>query len=158
MPPPPPPRTFWSLGAQKCSCKHFPWHFSSEKSILGKCRSSLFLCQVNDHLHFKAFEIPLLTVQVKLINLIKILAWFIATNLIFSKDFFLNKFSSKKGQNEDEATASSCLILATALWWRWIVQQQQQQQQQHFISPHNIQEIKIYNNSTDDDRGAGCPK
>ena len=36
-------------------------------------------------------------------------------------------------------------------------QQQQQQQQQHFISPHN-QEIKIYNNSTDDDRGAGCPK
>ena len=24
-------------------------------------------------------------------------------------------------------------------------------QQQHFISPHNIQEIKIYNNSTDDD-------
>ena len=37
-------------------------------------------------------------------------------------------------------------------------QQQQQQQQQHFISPHNIQEIKIYNNSTDDDRGAGCPK
>ena len=32
-----------------------------------------------------------------------------------------------------------------------------QQQQQHFISPHNIQEIKIYN-STDDDRGAGCPK
>ena len=37
-------------------------------------------------------------------------------------------------------------------------QQQQQQQQQHFISPHNIQEIKIYNNSTDNDRGAGCPK
>ena len=37
-------------------------------------------------------------------------------------------------------------------------QQQQQQQQQHFISPHNLQEIKIYNNSTDDDRGAGCPK
>ena len=34
---------------------------------------------------------------------------------------------------------------------------QQQQQEQHFISPHNIQEIKIYNNSTDDDRGAGCP-
>ena len=33
-----------------------------------------------------------------------------------------------------------------------------QQQQQHFPSPHNIQEIKIYNNSTDDDRGAGCPK
>ena len=26
-----------------------------------------------------------------------------------------------------------------------------QQQQQHFISPHNVQEIKIYNNSTDDD-------
>ena len=26
------------------------------------------------------------------------------------------------------------------------------------ISPHNIQEIKIYNNSTGDDRGAGCPK
>ena len=156
MPSPPPPRTFWNLGAQKCSCKHFPWHFSSEKSILGKCRSSLFLCQVNDHLHFKAFEIPLLTVQVKRINLIKILAWFIATNLIFSKDYFLNKLnvSSKKGQNEDEATASSCLMLATARWWRWIVQQQQQ----HFISPHNIQEIKIYNNSTDDDRGAGCPK
>ena len=32
-----------------------------------------------------------------------------------------------------------------------------QKQQQHLISPHNIQEIKIYNNSTDDDRGAGCP-
>ena len=32
------------------------------------------------------------------------------------------------------------------------------QWQQHFISPHNIQEIKIYNNSTDDDRGTGCPK
>ena len=31
---------------------------------------------------------------------------------------------------------------------------QQQQQQQHFISPHNIQEIQIYNNSIDDDRGA----
>ena len=29
-----------------------------------------------------------------------------------------------------------------------------QQQQQHFISPHNMQEIKIYNNSTDNDRGA----
>ena len=26
---------------------------------------------------------------------------------------------------------------------------QQQQQQQHFISPHNIQEIKMYNNSTE---------
>ena len=37
-------------------------------------------------------------------------------------------------------------------------QQQQQQQQQHFIWPHNVQEIKIYNNSTDADRGAGCPK
>ena len=36
--------------------------------------------------------------------------------------------------------------------------QQLQQQQQHFISPHNIQEITFYNNSTDDDRGAGCPK
>ena len=35
--------------------------------------------------------------------------------------------------------------------------QQQQQQQQHFIAPHNIQEIKIYNNSTYDDRGAGSP-
>ena len=34
----------------------------------------------------------------------------------------------------------------------WIVRQQQQQQQ-YFISPHNIREIKIYNNSTDDDRG-----
>ena len=28
-----------------------------------------------------------------------------------------------------------------------------------FISPHNIQEMKkIYNSSTDNDRGAGCPK
>ena len=27
-----------------------------------------------------------------------------------------------------------------------------------FFSPHNIQERKIYNNSTDKDRGAGCPK
>ena len=25
------------LEAQKCSCKHFLWHFYSEKSILGKC-------------------------------------------------------------------------------------------------------------------------
>ena len=37
-------------------------------------------------------------------------------------------------------------------WWI------QQQQQQHFISPHNMHKIKIYNNSTDNDRGAGCPK
>ena len=41
---------------------------------------------------------------------------------------------------------------------RWEQQQQQQQQQQHFISLHNIQEIEIYNNSTDDDRGAGWEK
>ena len=57
--PPTPPRKFWNLEAQKCSCKHFPWHFSSEKSIFGKCRSSLlysYWCQVNDHLHFKAFK------------------------------------------------------------------------------------------------------
>ena len=40
----PPPRKVWNLEAQKCSCKHFPWHFSSQKSILGKCRSSLFYC------------------------------------------------------------------------------------------------------------------
>ena len=33
---PPPPRKFWNLEAQKCSVKHFPWHFSSEKSILGQ--------------------------------------------------------------------------------------------------------------------------
>ena len=33
-----------------------------------------------------------------------------------------------------------------------------QQQQQHFISPHKIQEIKIYNNSIDDGGGAGYPK
>ena len=26
------------------------------------------------------------------------------------------------------------------------------------FSPQNIQERKIYNNSTDNDRGAGCPK
>ena len=53
-----------------------------------------------------------------------ILAGFIATNLIFSRDYFLNKLNvswKKKGQNEDKATASSCLMLATALWWRWIV-------------------------------------
>ena len=42
--PPPPPRKFWNLEAQKCSCNHFQWHFSSERSILGKCRSSLFYC------------------------------------------------------------------------------------------------------------------
>ena len=35
-----------------------------------------------------------------------------------------------------------------------IISDLQQQQQQQFISPHNIQEIKIYNNSIDDDRGA----
>ena len=42
----------------------------------------------------------------------------------------------------------------------WVAtRQQQQQQQQHclYFTP-NIQEIKIYNNSTDNDRGAGCPK
>ena len=39
-----PPRKFWNLEAQKCSCKHFPWYFSSEKSILSKSRSSLFYC------------------------------------------------------------------------------------------------------------------
>ena len=72
--PPPPPRKFWNLEAQKCSCKHFLWYFSSEKSILGKCRSSLFYwCQVKEHLHFKAFEKPLLTVHMKWINLIKML-------------------------------------------------------------------------------------
>jgi len=42
--PPFPPRKFWNLEAQKCSFKHFPWHYSSQKSILGKCRSSLFYC------------------------------------------------------------------------------------------------------------------
>ena len=56
----PPPRNFYNLEAQKSSCKHCQWYFSSQKSILGKCRSSLFYClailgQVNDHLHFKAF-------------------------------------------------------------------------------------------------------
>ena len=61
------------------SFKHFPWHFSLEKAILGKCRGSLsycylkacksfyrlmmmiiiaerYWCQVNDHLHFKPFK------------------------------------------------------------------------------------------------------
>ena len=42
-------------------------------------------------------------------------------------------------------------------WWEK-KPEQQQQQQQHFISPHNMHKIKIYNNSTDNDRGAGCPK
>ena len=41
---PPPPRKFWNLEAQKCSCKHFLWHFSSKKSILGKCRGSPSYC------------------------------------------------------------------------------------------------------------------
>ena len=36
-PPSLPPRKVWNLEAQKCSFKHFPWHFSPEKSILGKC-------------------------------------------------------------------------------------------------------------------------
>ena len=31
-----PPRILWNLEAQKCSFKHFPWHFSSEKSILSQ--------------------------------------------------------------------------------------------------------------------------
>ena len=47
---PPPPKILKSGGAQKCSCKHFPWHFSSEKPSY-------------DHLHFTAFEKPLLTVM-----------------------------------------------------------------------------------------------
>ena len=37
------PRKFWNLEVQKCSFTHFPWHFSSEKSIsqllrLASCR------------------------------------------------------------------------------------------------------------------------
>ena len=32
-----------------------------------------YWCQVNDHPHFKAFEVPLLTVHMKRINLIKML-------------------------------------------------------------------------------------
>ena len=30
------PRKFWNLKAQKCSFKYFPWHFSSENTILGQ--------------------------------------------------------------------------------------------------------------------------
>ena len=33
---------------EKCSSKHFPWHFSLEKSILGKCRSSFLLLSDTD--------------------------------------------------------------------------------------------------------------
>ena len=47
---------------------------------------------------------------------------------------------------------------ALSTLWMFGLESGIQQQEQHFISPHNIQEIKIYNNSTDDDRGAGCPK
>ena len=38
---------------------------------------------------------------------------------------------------------------ANSNFWLQSFGTQQQQQQQHFISPHNIQEIKMYNNSTE---------
>ena len=57
-----------------------------------------------------------------------------------------------------ESNVKCSTILSSPTYVVATTQQQQQQQQQHFISPHNIQEIKIYNNSTDDNRGAGCPK
>ena len=55
---------------------------------------------------------------------------------------------------------TSGMFLKPFTWQKtsFIKSKHSQQQQQHFPSPHNIQEIKIYNNSTDDDRGAGCPK
>ena len=59
-------------------------------------------------------------------------------------------------QNErvsDESERGKCLVGTPNQQ-----QQQQQQQQEHFISPHNMHKIKIYNNSTDNDGGAGCPK
>ena len=119
-PPPPPARKFWNLGAQKCSCKHSPWHFSSEKSILGKCRSSLFLLLsdagvklmticIFKHLKYRYSQFKwnkltsLKCFSPQFIHLI--LAEFIATNLIFSRDYVLNKLnvsSKKKGQKEDE--------------------------------------------------------
>ena len=65
------------IEAQKRSCKHFPWHFSSEKFNLGQVWKFTFLllsdtgaklmtiCIFN-----KAFEKPLLTVHMNRINLI----------------------------------------------------------------------------------------
>ena len=46
-----------------------------------------------------------------------ILAGFILTNPIFSREYFLKEtfLPPKKGQNKDKATASSCLMLPTAL-------------------------------------------
>ena len=81
---------------------------------------------ISDHLHFKAFEKPLLTVHMKRINLIKMLfpsihppyiSWFYFNQSNCFEGLFsqLNVSSKKKGQNQDEATASSCLMLAMAL-------------------------------------------
>ena len=55
-------------------------------------------------------------------------------------------------------TVQATMLLAVSQVLTVRVTHRSQQQQQHFISPHNIQEIKIYDNNTDDDRGAGCPK
>ena len=49
-------------------------------------------------------------------------------------------------------TSGTFLKLFTWQKPSFIKSKNSQQQQQHFTSPHNIQEIKIYNNSTDDDR------
>ena len=70
-------------------------------------------------------ELKLLTVHMKRINPIKILfpsihppyiSWFYLNQSNFFKGLFSElNVSSKKGQNQDEATASSCLMLVTAL-------------------------------------------
>ena len=122
-----PPRKFWNLGAQKCSCKHFPWHFSSEKSILGKWRSSLFLLLsdagsklmticVFKHLKYRYSQFKwnkltsLKCFSPQFIHLI--LAWFIATNPIFSRDYFLNKLNVQK--KRPKWRRGNCLVLPHA--------------------------------------------
>ena len=64
----------------------------------------------------------------------------------------------KKSTVQRDILSYSNICEDVYLIWLIACQQQQQQQQQHSISPYNIQEIEIYKNSTDDNRGAGCPK
>ena len=81
-----------------------------------------YWCQVNDHLHFKAFEKPLLTVHMKRINLIKMvfpsihpiyISWFYLNQSNFFQGLFsqLNVSSKKK---RPKSRRGNCLALPHA--------------------------------------------
>ena len=81
----PPPTTtttrkFWNLEAQKCSCKHFPWHHVFFREVnLGQGWKFTFLllsdtgAKLMTICILKHLKKPLLTVDMKRINLIKML-------------------------------------------------------------------------------------